>query len=253
MNPWMYVGAAASLLVLAIMFVPLERAWAARTQPVLRREFALDVVFFVGQYVWWNAVSLVVLIHLHRGWRHIAPGALNTWPTWLQLMLALILGELATYWLHRAFHRFDLLWRIHAVHHSSTHLDWIAAHREHPLDGILIQLSMNLPAILLGFSFAAFGPLILFRGLWAIVVHSNTTLPLGPLRWVLGAPQLHRYHHAAQPDRVANFANLSPWIDALFGTHHVANDETYAVGRLGQPRQRRPWVAYVRLMFFRVE
>ena len=187
MNPWMYIGAAASLVVLAVMFVPLERAWAARRQPVLRREVALDVMFFVGQYVWWNAVSLAVLIHLHRAWRHLAPFACNTWPTWLQLIVALVLGELATYWLHRAFHRFDFLWRIHAVHHSSPHLDWIAGHREHPLDGMLIQLSMNLPAILLGFSLAAFGTLILFRGLWAIVVHSNTSLPLGPLRWILGA------------------------------------------------------------------
>jgi sterol desaturase/sphingolipid hydroxylase (fatty acid hydroxylase superfamily) len=232
------------------MFVPLERAWAARKQRVLRRELALDLLFFFGQYVVWNAVSLYVLGRVHGAWMSVSPWGPSQLPIGVQIVLALVLGELATYWLHRAFHAAPWLWKIHAVHHSSTTLDWLAAHREHPLDGILIQLSMNLPSIVLGLSFAAFAPIVLFRGLWAIVVHSNTKLPLGPLRWVLGDPRLHRYHHAAiaSDGTTSNFANLSPWLDAVFGTHHVPSDETYPLGIASSEPARRagPVGAYLR-------
>lgn len=38
----------------------------------------------------------------------------------------LVVGDLLAYWLHRAFH-VRPLWRFHAVHHSSTHLDWLSS------------------------------------------------------------------------------------------------------------------------------
>lgn len=218
-------------LVLAAMFIPLERAWRARPQRVIRAEFALDLGYFFGQYLVWNGLSLAALAWVHRlvaegthGNRGLLPG-----PLWLQFVVVVYLGEVLTYWLHRAFHTVPWLWRIHAVHHSTLQLDWLAAHREHPLDGLLVQLTMNVPAIVLGVPLALFGGVVVFRGLWAIVVHANVRLPLGPLRWILGAPEWHRLHHAATTAPV-NFANLSPWLDALFGTHGHHTDETYALG-----------------------
>ena len=65
----------------------------------------------------------------------------------------------------------------------------------------------------------------------AIFVHSNVRLPLGPFRWIFGAPELHHWHHARVPRTVHNFANLAPWLDLLFGTHHVPEGpEEYALG-----------------------
>ena len=46
-----------------------------------------------------------------------------------------LLGDLLIYWGHRLQHHSALLWRFHAVHHSAEHLDWLAAHREHPPAG----------------------------------------------------------------------------------------------------------------------
>jgi sterol desaturase/sphingolipid hydroxylase (fatty acid hydroxylase superfamily) len=255
MHGSLLLAAAICFGVLALMFVPLERAWKARSQPILRREFNLDILFFIGQYLIWNAVALYALIHVHRAWMQVAPFSLGHLPTVVQMIVALVGGELATYWLHRAFHRFNFLWKIHEVHHSSEQLDWLAAHREHPLDGLLIQMSMNVPAMLMGLSFSAFGPLILFRGLWAIVVHSNVRLPLGPFVWILGGPQLHRYHHAADARDVKNFANLSPWIDALFGTHAAPSHENYRLGNeilpLESSTQRRSsLISYLRKLIF---
>jgi len=136
--------------------------------------------------------------------------------------------DLQFYTMHRFQHRF--FWRFHAVHHTSEHLDWLAAHREHPLDGLLTQLSVNLPAIVLGFSLAQIAWLIALRGMWAIFIHSNVRLPLGPLRVLLGAPELHHWHHVRSP-RAQNFANLAPWTDLLFGTYHrPTGPETWPLG-----------------------
>jgi sterol desaturase/sphingolipid hydroxylase (fatty acid hydroxylase superfamily) len=147
----------------------------------------------------------------------------------------IVLGDLLVYWFHRACHAFDFLWRFHAVHHSAEHLDWLAAHREHPLDGIVTQFCANLPGIALGFPIHILAGFIAFRGMWAIFIHSNVRLPLGPLRVLFGASELHHWHHARVPQTQHNFANLAPWLDVLFGTYHCPEgEETYALG-LSEP------------------
>jgi sterol desaturase/sphingolipid hydroxylase (fatty acid hydroxylase superfamily) len=208
-----------TFVVFAVVFIPLEPWRSARAQPLLRPALLTDLLFFAGQHLLWGGLAAVVLSTAHRlvgGW--LPSPAL---PGWALVPLALILGDFLVYWFHRACHRFDFLWRFHAVHHSSEHLDWVAAHREHPLDGVLTQLALNLPAMVLGVSFEGLAALALFRGVWAIFIHSNVSLPLGPLLYVFGSPRLHHWHHAKAPGRVANFGNLSPWTDLLFGTFHL--------------------------------
>jgi sterol desaturase/sphingolipid hydroxylase (fatty acid hydroxylase superfamily) len=118
---------------------------------------------------------------------------------------------------------------LHAVHHSAEELDWVAAHREHPLDGVLTALCMNLPALMLGVRVELLSGIAVFRALWSIFVHSNVRLPLGPLRFLFGAPELHHWHHARESRH--NFANLAPYLDWIFGTHHhPSGEEDYALG-----------------------
>jgi sterol desaturase/sphingolipid hydroxylase (fatty acid hydroxylase superfamily) len=77
---------------------------------------------------------------------------------------------------------------------------------------------LNLPIVLFALPLeAAFG-LVVFRGLWAVFIHSNASVPLGPLKLLFGAPELHHWHHDAE-ETECNFGNLAPWTDLLFGTH----------------------------------
>jgi sterol desaturase/sphingolipid hydroxylase (fatty acid hydroxylase superfamily) len=225
----------ASALFLGAVFVPLERAFAARAARGLRDPtLHLDVLFFVGQYALWNGLTFSLLAWAQQAFARTPLGA--AWPRFaalpfaVQVVAAVLLGDVTVYFFHRACHRFDFLWRFHAVHHSAEHLDWLAAHREHPLDGLLTALASNLPAFLLGFRPQAIAPFLIFRGLWAALVHANVRLPLGPLKWLLGSPQLHHFHHArARPSY--NFANVAPFLDVVFGTHHDPGpDAVYALG-----------------------
>lgn len=229
---------ALGFLMLAVVFGPLERLFPARRQRVLRPEWVIDACFFAGQYL-----AFATLVTLGLSAVHDALGPLpllapvreqvGSLPFLAQAALAIVAGDVAVYWFHRASHRYDLLWRFHGVHHSAEHLDWLAAHREHPVDGLLTQLLVNLPGILLGLRFELLGPIVVFRGMWAIFIHSNVRLPLGPLRMLFGAPELHRWHHAKVDRTRHNFANLAPYLDKLFGTYHcpAASDDRYPLGR----------------------
>lgn len=229
-------AALASLALLALAFVPLERAFAARPeQRVLRPGLTADLVFFAGQYLVWDGLSLSLLLLARDG---VAPDALAglrggfaALPLAVQAGVSLLLGDLCVYWFHRACHAFTPLWRIHSVHHSSEHLDFLAAHREHPLDGLLTRLSVNLPAFVLGFPLHLIAAFFAFRGFWAVLIHANVRLPLGPLGWLVGSPELHHWHHARVDVTRHNFSNLAPWVDVVFGTYHrPAGPETYPLG-----------------------
>jgi sterol desaturase/sphingolipid hydroxylase (fatty acid hydroxylase superfamily) len=156
---------------------------------------------------------------------------------WIQIPIVVLLGDVCTYWYHRMSHRWAFLWRFHRVHHSAQRLDWLAAFREHPVDGALTQLTMNLPAFLLGFGLAPLAGLILFRGMWATFIHSNVRLPLPGLRVLVGAPELHHWHHVLTDETKHNFSNLAPWNDLLFGTYYCPPDQDFEVGLPGQPQQ----------------
>ena len=115
------------------------------------------------------------------------------------------------------------------MHHSAESLDWLAAHREHPLDSIYTIGLINLPAIILGFDLQVLSLLVAFRGIWAIYIHSNVRLPIGKLRILIGAPELHHWHHDLERDR-GNYANLSPLMDILFGTYTCPPHEPESFG-----------------------
>lgn len=230
------LGTGLTLICLAVVYGALERAFPARSARRWRDGDVLaDGCFFLGQYLVWSTLAISLLSSLHgaldaHAWRALRETAAAL-PLWLLALLAVVLGDVLVYWLHRACHRFDFLWRFHAVHHSSERLDWLAAHREHPIDGMLTQLAQNLPAMLVGLPFEALGVLIAFRGAWAILIHSNVRLPLGPLRLLCGAPELHHFHHARVERTAHNFANLAPWLDVVFGTYHrPRSPECYELG-----------------------
>jgi sterol desaturase/sphingolipid hydroxylase (fatty acid hydroxylase superfamily) len=233
-------AAGLSFALLVVMFVPLERLFPARAkQRVFRPSLSVDACFFLGQYVLWNGVAFALLGFVDALLAAQVPSALRTWiaarPLWMTAPVAIIMGDLSVYFFHRASHSWDFLWRFHAVHHSTEELDWLAAHREHPVDGTLTMLFQNLPAFVLGVPVEALAAFVAFRGMWAIFIHSNVRIALGPLRWIFGAPELHHWHHARVTRTTHNFANVAPWIDVVFGTHHLPEgEETYALG-LGDP------------------
>ena len=223
-----------SLFFLCLVFIPLERVFPAKKgQRVFRPHWLLDMSFFLGQYLLWNGLVLLALEYFHLELHSIVPEniriAVRSQPWLIQAIEVLVLSDFLIYWAHRLQHRVGFLWRFHKVHHSAEHLDWLAAHREHPLDSIYTVTIINLPAFLLGFSLETIAGLIAFRGIWAIYIHANVNLKVGPLKKIIGSPELHHWHHDKDRD-AGNYANLSPLMDLLFGTYTCPDHKPEAYG-----------------------
>jgi sterol desaturase/sphingolipid hydroxylase (fatty acid hydroxylase superfamily) len=222
-----------SLLLLCLVFRPLEMLFPAKKQKLLRPAWFTDLCFFLGQYLLWTGGVFWLLGFLYVWLDQVVPGTFRhtvaAQPWWLQAMEVIVLSDFCIYWGHRLQHKMPFLWRFHSIHHSAEHLDWLAAHREHPLDTVYTLTVINLPAVLLGFPLETLAGLLAFRGLWAIYIHSNVRMPIGPLRALVGAPELHHWHH--DRDRNAgNYANISPLMDIAFGTYRCPPHEPEAFG-----------------------
>jgi sterol desaturase/sphingolipid hydroxylase (fatty acid hydroxylase superfamily) len=141
---------------------------------------------------------------------------------WLRLPAEVILLDLLTYWLHRAYHRLPVLWRFHRVHHTDLDLDVSSASRFH-FGEVAVSSAAKLGTIaLLGISFPGLVSFEVLLLLAAQLQHANVRLPPRAERalwWTFVPPAMHRVHHA--PERAhtdSNYGTLLVAWDRLFGT-----------------------------------
>ncbi|MBK6380800.1 MAG: sterol desaturase family protein [Chitinophagaceae bacterium] len=231
---YLLMATGASMLFLALVFIPMEKVFPAKKgQQVFRKNWVLDLCYFLGQYLFWSSLVLWVLNYFNFWLDDLIPQhfrlLIQNQPIWLQSIEVLFVSDFLIYWGHRLQHKVDFLWRFHKVHHSAEQLDWLAAHREHPIDSIYTVGLINLPAVIMGFDLEALAVLVAFRGIWAIYIHSNVRLPIGPLKILIGSPELHHWHHDIERD-AGNYANISPIMDKLFGTYTCLHKAQEAFG-----------------------
>lgn len=226
----------AATLVLFAVFGAIERLFPEkrgqrRLRPGLRTDLAFWLLAPLVNRVVAPAVALAAIVVTSL--LAPRPGAewIATWPLWAQIAGVLVIGDGIGYWLHRAFHRDACLWRFHAVHHSSSQLDWLSSARVHPANQVA-QLAVRATALYwIGFEgrlLAAYAPLLTFL---ALLVHANVPWRFGPLGYLIASPAWHRWHHAA--DAVGegrNFAGLFPFWDYLFGTAHFPREPAAVYG-----------------------
>ena len=186
------------------------------------------------------AVALAILVHARGG------GLLGTldWPGWLEIILAMLVFDLAIYWQHRLLHLLPWLWPLHRVHHSDLALDVSTGVRFHPLE---IALSM---AIKLGLV-ALLGPhplaVVLFELLLSagsLFTHADVALPSRVeriVRRLIVTPSMHRIHHSLRREETdSNYGfNLSLW-DHLFGSYRAAPALPERSMPVGVPALRDP-------------
>jgi sterol desaturase/sphingolipid hydroxylase (fatty acid hydroxylase superfamily) len=241
-----------ALGVLSLVFGLVEWRWpSVRGQKLLRRGWVTDVSWwlftptigklFSGIFVGAVIIGLARVLGMGITTDHLKglterDTFIASQPIALQLAEFLLLADILAYWQHRAFHHFERLWRIHAVHHSSTELDWLSAVRVHPLNDALSSTAIAAPLILLGFNSLTLAAYLPFLTFYAIGLHANVNWDLGPLRYLISSPAFHRWHHSAEAQALnKNFAGLFPVFDWLFGTLYLPRDKQASVfGVFGQ-------------------
>jgi sterol desaturase/sphingolipid hydroxylase (fatty acid hydroxylase superfamily) len=143
-------------------------------------------------------------------------------PAALQFVECMVIADFTEYWVHRLFHRTPWLWRFHAVHHSSTSMDWLAGSRLHIVDVVLTRGLTFVPLFLLGFDAGPLYAYVAFVSFHAVFIHANVRWRFP--RWVenvIVTPRFHHWHHGAEEEAIdRNFAVHMPWIDKMFGTYY---------------------------------
>jgi sterol desaturase/sphingolipid hydroxylase (fatty acid hydroxylase superfamily) len=217
------------LLLMTLIFSPIEVLWPAYPkQSVFRSEWLNDIVYFLSTHLPIQITTLLILLPATQinAVLHFStiPDTVAKLPWVVQFGLAVLVADLAQYWIHRGFHKIPLMWRFHAIHHSSKALDWIAGSRAHLVEDVVVRGGILIPMTLL-FPQNMLVAYLLFVNIHATWAHCN----FGPtVRWLepyVIQPRFHHWHHTSQAESIdKNFAIHFPWIDRIFGTHYLPKD-----------------------------
>ena len=212
------------LLGSTVVFVAIEKLFPLyRNQSVFRPEWQTDLKHFAVNHFLVGLILLTVnfLIHHAFGWLVSHDFQLAVQRIWFvpQLLLCILVADLAQYWTHRAYHEIPFLWKFHAVHHSAKTMDWLAGSRQHVLEIVFTRVCVLAPLFVLGFSEAVINTYIIVVGFQAVLNHANVRLPWGPLKYLVVTPDFHHWHHSSDDEAIdRNYAAHYAFLDHLFGT-----------------------------------
>ena len=164
-----------------------------------------------------------------------------------------IIDDFSRFIVHWAYHKYPLLWRFHAVHHSSTLLTPFTLYRVHIVEMLINALrSISVYGCVGGLFMYLFvgkiGPLevfgasifsILFNMAGANLRHSHIWLGYGKFEKYILSPAQHQIHHSANPKHYdKNFGVVLACWDRLSNNWVTSQDETVDAVGLAQPTQQ---------------
>jgi sterol desaturase/sphingolipid hydroxylase (fatty acid hydroxylase superfamily) len=242
---WLFLGVALALgifatvtldynqnLVLVYFFLPyflvtlgMQYVWPEQPNQFEKGEVWADV---------FNNIALVSLTALQGGlvkWMSDQGSALvfqhglldEAWsagnlPFWAQVLVAWLVFDFMFYVTHRLAHEVEFLWRFHSIHHSAHRLSFLNASRVHPVDIVWRRLVPMFVTYQTGVSAEAMIVTTTIGATLAVVTHLNVDFRFGPLNYLFGSNEMHRWHHSSKVEEARNFSVLMIW-DHLFGTY----------------------------------
>ncbi|MEL7303895.1 MAG: sterol desaturase family protein, partial [Pseudomonadota bacterium] len=158
----------------------------------------------------------------------------TSWPVVLQLLLAIVMADMAFTAIHYLSHRIPLLWRLHAIHHGVGRLYGFNGLVRHPLHQSLDMIVGTLPLVLLGMPTDVAILLGLAITIQLMIQHANVDYELGPFRGVLSIGQLHHLHHVNWgTEGDCNFGLFFTVWDRLIGSYNDRPSRTIEAGDMG--------------------
>jgi sterol desaturase/sphingolipid hydroxylase (fatty acid hydroxylase superfamily) len=212
----------AALFGLILIFEVCERIWPAR--PVDRwLDLKLDVLSFAFALAVNRISTWLVLGFVGDVTPAFLAGVVNYLqhlPSAVKIIIGLFTVDFVLYWIHRAQHRFDVMWRTHAWHHSIEQMYWFAGFRTSFFHSFIYNIpQVIIPVTLLKLTPAEAGIGYSIGILIQFWEHTNLKVNVGPLAWLIVTPDYHRIHHSATVHRGMNLAPTFRIWDRMFGTY----------------------------------
>lgn len=147
---------------------------------------------------------------------------------WIELLASIVvLDFIAQYCAHWSVHNIKLLWRVHLVHHSDTHVDTTTGLRLHPLDYLVRESYAIFAIFILDIPLAFYLMYRIFTIAFTHFNHANIKLPTRvdkAISYVFVSPNMHKFHHHYRvPLTDKNYGNILSIWDRLFGTFYYGD------------------------------
>jgi sterol desaturase/sphingolipid hydroxylase (fatty acid hydroxylase superfamily) len=152
-------------------------------------------------------------------------------PFLAKLLIGIVLFDLVSFLVHRCLHRYDRLWNIHKVHHSTVELDGFATTRTHMIENMLRFVPSQALLFLIGMPVNVVAATVAIAAIYGVSNHSNLDINLRWVEPVLVTPRLHRRHHVPATTQTNYGGILTIW-DRLARTlvrTDTTSDERYGV------------------------
>lgn len=210
-------------LAVAELIIPARRP----TAPVSRRWITNFGLFFVDVVVQRIGAPVSAVIVAEAVMRS-GNGALQHLggPSWVAVLLGVLLLDLWKYAEHRLVHWSPILWRMHLVHHCDVDVDFTTTERHHPLEVIFGGSSTIAAIFLLGIPPLAVALYLMIATISVLFSHANIRVNDDVNRWlsrVLVTPSFHTIHHSAERRETdSNYGTILTVWDRIFGTFRTS-------------------------------
>jgi sterol desaturase/sphingolipid hydroxylase (fatty acid hydroxylase superfamily) len=227
--------AAPLLVALVVATAICERIWPAERRPLLARGHVQDVCFValhalvVIPLMTLLSFGAAELVEDHANWIELRSTA--RWPGWLLIPLTIVAMDGANWLAHYADHKFNALWRFHALHHSQEELNVLTSFRAHPLMHTTGFILATIPVVALMPTRPMAPVLITIYVCIGTLQHANLRWTFGPVGRVIVSPAYHRFHHDTENQGLNLGVVLTIW-DVLIGRARFPA-RSDAVGRTG--------------------
>ena len=232
---WFIIG----LLSTGAGFIILEKLVPLRPeQPILREDWLLDMKHFLFFHLAIGFFLFVAnfVVHEWYSW-FVIPGLgelVRSLPFPVQFFLILVVVDFAQYWVHRLYHTNGFFWRVHSVHHSAEHMDWMASSRLNFIEPMITRTLGLIGISTFGFEQGPINAYIIFIGFHATFIHANCGIDFSKIEWLFVSPKHHHWHHAKAEEAInTNFAVHLAIFDRLFGTLYLPKEWPDAYGVVG--------------------
>lgn len=228
------------LLIISLLVFALELLFPWRkNQPILRKDFWLDLFYLFFNFFLLNLIVLIALSNVTEQLFNDFLGIFNlhsasiqlfsvaSLPKVISLSLFFVIADFVQWNTHRMLHKIPFLWNIHKTHHSVEEMGFAAHFRYNWMEPIVYKLMLYVPIALIGgFTLEDVFIVHFFSIAIGHLNHANIGWDYGYLRYIFNNPKMHIWHHVKKmPNKNGiNFAiSLSIW-DYIFKTNYIPYD-----------------------------
>jgi len=207
-------------------WLPFEKSW------VNGSDWNLDFTYYVVNYL--IKVSAQYALIWFAVWIPFPQWFPTTLPFWIQVVLALTIIDFFLFLVHWQSHRYEWLWKLHAIHHSSERLYFLNGEKRHALHQILEGSPGIILCLVIGTPQSVVVAALAILAINMMMQHTNLNYKAGILKKFFCVAELHRWHHRADyKDAQVNYgAWLTVW-DHAFRTAYD-NPKIYHTEGIGE-------------------